>query len=298
MVRDGELLLIDVFFVQVRPSPWRQAVDLANMMLVLALRTDVERVYRRTLDRFTPDDVAEAFAAARGLASPTQLRAALRSDGRDLLGQFRRLAPDRRPISVQRWSVRRLALTAALLAGSVVATIAGAGLLVPVQDLPVFTPPECGSNTALILSAQAVPTATKLPCIAALPSGWSFADAQMHSGEAILWLHSDRAGDRAVEVRLTGSCSLTGAVQVPSEEVGARRFERPRSLDPGLSGDRLYVFDGGCVRYRYELDPGTPSTLLFDVDEALGFESRDGLVAYVEEHDGQTLCGAGAACSG
>jgi len=35
MVRSGELLLIDVAFVQVRPSPWRQAVDLGNMMLVL-----------------------------------------------------------------------------------------------------------------------------------------------------------------------------------------------------------------------------------------------------------------------
>ena len=40
MVQDGHLRLIDVFFVQVRPSPWRQAVDLGNMMLVLALRSD------------------------------------------------------------------------------------------------------------------------------------------------------------------------------------------------------------------------------------------------------------------
>jgi hypothetical protein len=42
MVRSGELLLIDVCFVEVRPSPWRQAVDLGNMMLVLALRSDQE----------------------------------------------------------------------------------------------------------------------------------------------------------------------------------------------------------------------------------------------------------------
>ena len=49
MVRSGELLLIDVAFVQVRPSPWRQAVDLGNMMLVLAVRTDPQRVYRRAL---------------------------------------------------------------------------------------------------------------------------------------------------------------------------------------------------------------------------------------------------------
>ena len=38
LVRDGKLLLIDVFFAQLHPSPWRQAVDLANMMLCLALR--------------------------------------------------------------------------------------------------------------------------------------------------------------------------------------------------------------------------------------------------------------------
>src|SRR5207249_11509204 len=45
MVQDGHLRLIDVVFVQVRPSPWRQAVDLGNMMLVLALRSDAQTVY-------------------------------------------------------------------------------------------------------------------------------------------------------------------------------------------------------------------------------------------------------------
>ena len=74
LVRDGHLVVIDVAFAQVRPSPWREAVDLANMMLVLAVRTDAERVYQRALAYFTPDEIAEAFAAARGIASPTQLR--------------------------------------------------------------------------------------------------------------------------------------------------------------------------------------------------------------------------------
>ena len=111
MVRGGELKLIDVFFVQVRPSPWRQAVDLANMMLVLALRSDADRVYRRALTTFTEDEIAEAFAAARGVASPTQLRNELKDDGRELLERFRELAPPRAPITIQRWSVRRVALT-------------------------------------------------------------------------------------------------------------------------------------------------------------------------------------------
>jgi tRNA A-37 threonylcarbamoyl transferase component Bud32 len=114
MVRDSELKLIDVFFVQVRPSPWRQAVDLANMMLVLALRSDAERVYRAALRSFTQDDIAEAFAATRGVASPTQLRNELKRDGRDLLERFRSFVPEREPISIQRWSLRRVVLTVAV----------------------------------------------------------------------------------------------------------------------------------------------------------------------------------------
>src|SRR5436305_13656751 len=84
LVKDGRLIVIDVFFVQVRPSPWRQAVDLANMMLVLAVRTDARRVYDHALRAFTDEEIAEAFAAARGVASPSQLRTALKKDGRDL----------------------------------------------------------------------------------------------------------------------------------------------------------------------------------------------------------------------
>jgi hypothetical protein len=118
-VRDGRILLIDTAFAQVRPSPWRQAVDLANMMLVLAVRTDARRVYTRALSFFTPDDIAEAFAAARGVASPTQLRAMMKQDGRDLLSEFRSLAPHRRPISLQRWGPRRVVYVLALLLAAI-----------------------------------------------------------------------------------------------------------------------------------------------------------------------------------
>ncbi len=119
MVRDGKLLLIDVFFVQVRPSPWRQAVDLANMMLVLALRSDTQRVYEHALKYFTDEEIAEAFAATRGVASPTQVRSAIKRDPRDVLGEFRALAPKRRPVGIQRWSVRRFALALSMLAVAV-----------------------------------------------------------------------------------------------------------------------------------------------------------------------------------
>lgn len=168
LVRDGTVYLIDAFFVQVRPSPWRQAVDLANMMLVLAVRTDAERVYRRALQLFTPDDVAEAFAAARGAASPTQLRVAMKRDGRNLLEQFRALAPSRPPISLQRWSVRRVGLAVVLVAALGFAVNQTIALLRPAHDVPLDGSPDCGTNNLVVLIAQAVPTATSVPCIGAL----------------------------------------------------------------------------------------------------------------------------------
>src|SRR3954466_10577366 len=116
MVQDGHLKLIDVFFVQVRPSAWRQAVDLGNMMLVPALRSDPDLVYAKALEYFTAYDLSEAFAATRGVASPTQLRQSMKQDGRDLLAHFRELAPARKPIAIPRWSFRRVALIAGAIA--------------------------------------------------------------------------------------------------------------------------------------------------------------------------------------
>jgi serine/threonine protein kinase len=120
LVVDGHLQLIDVSGLEVRPSPWRQAVDLANMMLVMALRTDPERVYAAALKRFTPEDVAEAFASAQGMAIPTESQRYLKQDDRHLIDTFRSLAPARPKISIQRWSARRIGLTVAVVGGALV----------------------------------------------------------------------------------------------------------------------------------------------------------------------------------
>ncbi|MFW2381168.1 MAG: phosphatase PAP2 family protein [Acidimicrobiales bacterium] len=116
MLCDGRVVLIDVAFGTVRPSPWRQAVDLANMMLILAMRTNAQRVYDRALLQFAPEDIAEAFASTRSVTLPSQSRSSLallkKEKGIDIVEEFRRLAPSRERISIQRWSPRRLRLTA------------------------------------------------------------------------------------------------------------------------------------------------------------------------------------------
>jgi tRNA A-37 threonylcarbamoyl transferase component Bud32 len=135
LVRAGKVYLVDVAFAEVRPSPWRQAVDLANMMLVLALSSDCDLVWERARRFFSDDELAEAFASARGVTLATQLRARLREDGRDILGRFRDLAPERPPIRIQQWSLRRVGLSAAVLAAAVVAAVGGVNALRSLQLL-------------------------------------------------------------------------------------------------------------------------------------------------------------------
>jgi tRNA A-37 threonylcarbamoyl transferase component Bud32 len=130
MVRDGEVLLVDTAFGEVRPSPWRQAVDLAKMMLVLALGSDARTVHERARLQFTLDEIGEAFAASRGLTMPSQLRRMIRQRGRDLHEDFLILLPERpAPIRIQRWTVRRVGLLLVACAAALVAATVAAGFL-------------------------------------------------------------------------------------------------------------------------------------------------------------------------
>ena len=89
-------------------------------------------------------------------------------------------------------------------------------------------------------------------------------------------------------------CATTGATEVPSDEVGMRRFERIDSLPPQLRSVRTYVFEGGCVTYQFALDAERSASLLFDADAALAMQPRDPLVEKVRDENGLRLCGFGA----
>jgi hypothetical protein len=120
LVQRGRLQLVDVSGLEVRPTPWRQAVDLANMMLTLAVQTDSERVYERATSVFAPDEIAEAFACAVGMAVPTELSGRLKRDPRPIVSRFRALAPPHEPVSIQTWDVRRVGLTLGTAVGGLV----------------------------------------------------------------------------------------------------------------------------------------------------------------------------------
>jgi tRNA A-37 threonylcarbamoyl transferase component Bud32/membrane-associated phospholipid phosphatase len=282
LVRDGHLLLIDVAFVEARPSPWRQAVDLANMMLCLALRASPEQVYRQARHYFSVQEITEGFAAARGLALPSQLRHLLRDQGRDLHAEFVRLLPSPpRPIRMQRWSARRVGLWALILALVVLATV-NSSYVLSTEKL-VETPlgvkgAGCGDLQPLWLMAQSVPSASLVPCVQLLPVGWSVAEVAVNNGRSVITLDHDRAGPAAMRVELTAAaaCDLTRAREVSSEQRVARRY-----VLADRAG-RAYKFPGGCVTERFSA--AVPSVLRMSdtASTEVGFITRAALAQALE----------------
>jgi tRNA A-37 threonylcarbamoyl transferase component Bud32 len=281
LVRDGHLLLIDVAFIQARPSPWRQAVDLANMMLCLGLRAGPERVYRRALQFFTVEEISEGFAAARGLALPSQLRHMLRAQGRNLHAEFTRLLPSPpQPIRVQRWSARRVGLWALILA-LVVLAATSSGVLFDnreaVQTPLHITSLDCADLEPLWLQAQAVPSASLVPCVRYLPVGWSVAEVAVNNGRSLIILDHDRAGAAALVVRLTAACAPSGAVEGPSATPGVRHFQRIESPTGEFTATWYDQFPGGCVTSRLHLTTDPNGEFAGQAPQVLGFTTRTAL---------------------
>jgi tRNA A-37 threonylcarbamoyl transferase component Bud32 len=281
LVRDGRLLLIDVAFVEARPSPWRQAVDLANMMLCLALRCGPEQVYRRALQYFTVEEITEGFAAARGLALPSQLRHLLRAQGRNLHAEFVRLLPSPpQPIRVQRWSARRVGLWALILALVVLAATNSRVLFdnkEAVQTPLHINRLDCTDLEPLWLQAQAVPSASLVPCVRYLPVGWSVAEVAVNNGRSVLTLDHDRAGAAALVVRLTANCDPGGAAEGPSANTGVRHYQRIESPTGQFTATWYDQFPGGCVTSQLHLTNDPNGEFAGQAPQVLGFTTRAAL---------------------
>jgi hypothetical protein len=253
------------------------------MMLCLALRSDPRQVYERALRQFSVQEISEGFAATRGLAMPSQLRHMLREKGRDLHAEFLDLLPERpTPISIQRFSLRRFGLALSVLL--VVLVVAPMFLTWALQtdrtNSSLFTSDVgCSDQEALWLMAQAVPSATLVPCVQLAPPGWSLNDVKAGSGFATIVFDTDRPMQTAaVTVDLAPTCDLAGATEVSSEQPGARRYLRiDRDASP-VRVTRSYVFPGGCVSERFT-SPNSPERLAAEASASLGFVSRERLAA-------------------
>jgi tRNA A-37 threonylcarbamoyl transferase component Bud32/membrane-associated phospholipid phosphatase len=304
LVRDGKLYLIDVFFAEIHPSPWRQAVDLANMLLCLALRSSPQQVYRRALQQFTVGEITEAFAAARGLALPSQLRKLMRAQGRDLAAEFVRLLPTPpRRIAIQRWSTRRVALLLLVLLVLLPAAVPLAWVFARSSANPGGAAAvnggsgSCTQLEELWLQAQAVPSASHIPCVQALPAD-IIGTLAVRDGESVLELsHASlaiflgeqpraQAAAGSVTIRLTPTCAVATTGEGRTVAPGVTRFPIQGPASPPQVVD---LFPGGCVTYQPELDIGPSAPLLDQARRAVTYRTRDDLREALRRRSGGRL---------
>lgn len=121
--------------------------------------------------------------------------------------------------------------------------------------------PTCGEagRRTTFLMAQSVPEADLVPCIdaEALPDDLYMASMRIDSSSAALtffghWPNDDEKVPLRLDVRFASECDAVDAVEVPTDEPGTRRLERVQQVASGYAGERVYVFAGGCVTYRFD----------------------------------------------
>lgn len=142
--------------------------------------------------------------------------------------------------------------------------------------------PACATGTddptaATVLALQAVPTADYAPCINSLQLGWDDVDYEIESGLATLEI--GREFSAFLEVRLTESCDVGNAVEVPSEVEDLQKFEDIVKVDSTIrltiipTGERPRIhaltMAGEMEGIRIE---GRP--LMISVDENIDFSVR------------------------
>jgi hypothetical protein len=174
-----------------------------------------------------------------------------------------------------RWVL--LVATACLVLAGCAAPVTGAGFVAAREPACRYQGRQ--GTAVVLLMAQAVPTASQLPCVELLPAGWSVSDVFVRNGRVRFSLDSDRVGMRAVQVVLERYCTLGRVTRVPSDHPGTRRFQEVISIEPGrrYRGAVYYLFPGGCVTYRLDFRSDEQARPLGEVSLALGFVPRDTL---------------------
>jgi hypothetical protein len=92
-----------------------------------------------------------------------------------------------------------------------------------------------------------------------------------------------------VVVQLVASCDPSGAVEVASQQPGARRYQRVERLTGGFTAIWYDRFPGGCVTSRMHSTTDTKGTFANEARRLLGFNTRAELGQALNQRSGGRL---------
>jgi hypothetical protein len=182
------------------------------------------------------------------------------------------------PIPIQRWTLRRLGLLAAMVL--LVVLVFNQGMLSIDYQEAAETPTSVGNLACTDLEpqwllAQSVPSASLVPCLRSLPAGWMVGNVTVNDGRSVIPLNHDRAGTGVLVIRLTAGCDLRGATQVSSDQV--RRYQRIQRQAPGFEATRFDLFPGGCVTAQAAVPAANRAEVASQLATIVGYTTRQAL---------------------
>jgi hypothetical protein len=148
--------------------------------------------------------------------------------------------------------------------------------------------PRCEASQRLGIVAQSVPGAAYLPCVAELPSGWSFESFEVDDDGTRFSLRSDRS-DRPVDVELAATCDVGTATPVAPRDEGVRTYLATESVSPRYAGRFYDVFVDGCVTYEFDFARGPHIALIDELQRAVHLYPRRQLRQELHDQLGITL---------
>jgi hypothetical protein len=181
--------------------------------------------------------------------------------------------------------MRRLALVHALL---LTLTACGNVYLATAPDpaLERLTCPQQGVKvtSTLVLLAQAVPTASALPCVRSAPARWRLDDFDARDGIGHLSVTYGDEDDVNLVVDVVHRCDLEHATESPSDQPGMRRYDYVVYDTTQFSLDRYYVYRDACTAFHYTAGLGADAhEFAGEIIGALGFVERTVLDRHVRE---------------
>jgi hypothetical protein len=142
-------------------------------------------------------------------------------------------------------------------------------------------PPKDRIESGLVLMAQAVPSASVVPCINVYPAGWSLTTFDARTERVDITFDSDRGGLQALIVTLVPSCRATGSA-LPPDEVGAPNLRQTLVITATTyQATRFYTFPGGCVMFRFDVPLENATALTSDAVMMINLTSRAKIEAEV-----------------
>jgi hypothetical protein len=152
-----------------------------------------------------------------------------------------------------------------------VATVSFAATACAVQE---NAQPGCRSGSPTTLMAESVPSASLIPCVEALPAGWTYQTFEANdTGSTFSLEQPDRGG--LLEVQLLSACEATGTPKPIRNFPTAQQY---RSVE--AEGARVVwtsTFPGGCSRVELTFPGPPPNVEVTTIYEAISFISRDDL---------------------